>query len=537
MRCLKWVLIGFISFLGLNLFGQTTSCFTVNPIVNATCPGLKTGSISLNISGGSGSYSIFFNGSTIAITQTTFLNLSAGAYSIRIIDTKNINCAQTISATINSYLVPTVTITGNYFFCSGQNISLTATLDKFYSSTYSYAWSNGNSGSAVNIFPTSTSTFSVTVTDAAGCAVTSSKLITQLSSPVVSFSESYVNCSGKPVTLVPIINGGTSPYTYSWDGVISSTATKTVNPSSPQTYCLSVRDANNCTVPACVVVNQRSINVNLPTGISKCQGESYTILPTVSNFSGALSYQWSNGATSSTNPVTINATQSYAVTVSDATGCIGTASTSIGMNANPSVNLPTAVDVCQFNAITLDTKLSSTSNSFSWSNGNTASAITLTPSTSTNVSVTVTNASNCKSVATVSLKVRSNPSVSLPTSQITCANTPFTLTPLVSGGTPGYSYLWSNGSTNATLTTSLSVSSAISLRVTDQNGCAANLTTSITVRNSPTVSISGTTLICPGQTISLNTNTTGGNSPYTYQWNTNSNNQNILMPNLEGPEK
>ena len=520
MRCLKWVLIGFISFLGLNLFGQTTSCFTVNPIVNATCPGLKTGSISLNISGGSGSYSIFFNGSTIATTQTTFLNLSAGAYSIRIIDTKNINCAQTISATINSYLVPTVTITGNYFFCSGQNISLTATLDKFYTSNYSYAWSNGNSGSAVNIFPTSTSTFSVTVTDAAGCAVTSSKLITQLSSPVVSFSESYVNCSGKPVTLVPIINGGTSPYTYSWDGVISSTATKTVNPSSPQTYCLSVRDANNCTVPACVVVNQRSINVNLPTGISKCQGESYTILPTVSNFSGALSYQWSNGATSSTNPVTINATQSYAVTVSDATGCIGTASTSIGMNANPSVNLPTAVDVCQFNAITLDTKLSSTSNSFSWSNGNTASAITLTPSTSTNVSVTVTNASNCKSVATVSLKVRSNPSVSLPTTQITCANTPFTLSPLVSGGTPGYEYLWNNGSTNATLTTSLSSSGIISLRVKDQSGCIATAISGITLTPNPTISISGIFEICPGQSTTLTALPSGGTLPYSYKWST-----------------
>ncbi len=529
MRCLKWVLIGFISFLGLNLFSQTTSCFSVTPITNPTCPGLNTGSISLNISGGSGSYSIFFNGSTIAITQTTISNLSAGAYSIRILDTKNINCAQTISATINNYIVPTVRITGNYFFCSGQNISLTATLDKFYSSTYSYAWSNGNSGSAINIFPTSTSTFSVTVTDAAGCAVTSSKLITQLSSPVVSFSESYVNCSGKPVTLVPIINGGTSPYTYSWDGVISSTATKTVNPSSPQTYCLSVRDANNCTVPACVAVNQRSINVNLPTGISRCQGESYTIVPTVSNFSGALSYQWSNGATSSNNTVSINATQVYAVTVSDATGCIGSASTSIEMNANPSVNLPTALDVCQFNAVTLDTKLSTTSNIFIWSTGSTTSAITLTPSNSSNVSVTVTNANKCKGVATVSLNVKSNPSVFLPNSQITCANTPFTLSPLVSGGTPGYAYLWNNGSTNATLTTSLSRSSAISLRVTDQNGCAANLTTSITVRNSPTVSISGTTLICPGQTISLNTNTTGGTSPYTYQWNTNSNNQNISV--------
>ena len=66
MRSLKWVLFGFISFLGLNLFSQTTSCFTVNPIVNATCPGGKTGSISLNISGGSGSYSIFFNGASTA---------------------------------------------------------------------------------------------------------------------------------------------------------------------------------------------------------------------------------------------------------------------------------------------------------------------------------------------------------------------------------------------------------------------------------------------------------------------------------------
>ncbi|MFN5577332.1 MAG: hypothetical protein ACK5BH_13660, partial [Bacteroidota bacterium] len=520
MRCLKWVLIGVISFLGLNLFSQTTSCFTVNPIVNATCPGLKTGSISLNISGGSGSYNIFFNGSTIATTQTTFLNLSAGVYSIRIIDTKNINCAQTISATINNYLVPTVTINGNSSYCSGQNISLTANLDKFYSTSYSYVWSNGNSGSTINIVPTSAGSYSVTVTDAAGCNVTSSKLITQVSGPSVSFSGSYTNCSGKAVTLVPIISGGTAPYTYSWDGVISSSASKTVNPTSPQTYCLTVRDANNCSSQACVVVNQRFLNVNLPTGVSKCQGESYMIVPTVSNFSGALSYQWSNGATSSTNLVTINATQSYALTVSDATGCSGTASTSIGMNANPSVNLPTAVDVCQFNAITLDTKLSTTLNSFSWSNGNTASAITLSPSTSTNVSVTVTNASNCKSVATVSLNVKSNPSVFLPTSQITCANTPFTLSPLVSGGMPGYDYLWNNGSTNATLTTSLSSSGIISLRVKDQNGCIATAISGITLTPNPTISISGIFEICPGQSTTLTALPSGGTLPFTYKWST-----------------
>ncbi len=499
---------------------QTNTCFSATYVANPTCPGLKTGNISLNITGGSGSYSIFFNGSTIATTQTTFSNLSAGAYSIRIIDTKNINCAQTITAIINNYLVPTVTINGNSSFCSGQNISLTATLDKFYSTSYSYAWSNGDKGSIINFVPTSTGTYSVTVTDAAGCNVTSSKSITQVSGPSVSFSGSYTNCSGKPVTLVPIINGGTGPYTYSWDGVISSTATKTVNPTSPQTYCLTVRDANNCSSQACVVVNQRFLNVTLPTGISKCQGESYTIVPTVSNFSGALSYQWSNGSTSSTNPVTINATQSYAVTVTDATGCIGTASTSIGMNTNPSVNLPTSLDVCQFNAVTLDSKLSTSSNTFTWSTGSTASAISLTPTTSTNISVTVTNANNCKSVAAVSINVKSNPSISLPTSQITCANTSFTLTPAVSGGTPGYAYLWSNGSTNTTLTTSLPVSGAISLRVTDQKGCIATAITGVTVTPNPTMAITGIFEICPGQSTTLTALPSGGTLPYTYKWNT-----------------
>lgn len=508
-----------ISSWSFELKAQTTSCFSVTFVASPSCPGLKTGSISLNITGGSGAYNIFFNGSTIATTQTTFSTLPSGNYSIRIIDTKNINCAQTISATINNYLVPTVTINGNSSFCSGQNIILSATLDKFYSTSYSYNWSNGSKGTPINFAPTFSGLYSVTVTDAAGCSVTASKSITQVPGPTVSFSGSYTNCSGKSVTLVPLINGGTGPYTYSWDGVISSTATKTVNPTSPQTYCLTVRDANNCSTQACVVVNQRFLNVNLPTGISKCQGESYTIVPTVSNFSGALSYQWSNGSTGSNNTVTINAAQSYAVTVSDATGCVGTASTSIGMYANPVVNLPSSVDVCQLNSVTLDTKLSTTSNTFTWSTGSTTSAITLTPSSSSNVSVTVTNANKCKAMSAVSINVKSNPSISLPTSQISCVNTAFTLSPIISGGTPGYEYLWSNGSTNNILTTTLSLSGTISLRVKDQNGCIATATTSITLNPNPTISISGFFDICPGQSTTLTALPSGGTLPYSYKWN------------------
>ena len=208
------------------------------------------------------------------------------------------------------------------------------------------------------------------------------------------------------------------------------------------------------------------------------------------------------------------------MTVSDATGCIGTAATSIGMNANPVVNLPTSVDVCQSNSVTLDTKLSTTSNTFTWSTGSTTSAITLTPSSSSNVLVTVTNVNNCKAVAAVSINVKSNPSISLPTSQTSCANTAFTLSPIINGGTPGYEYLWSNGSTKATLTTTLSLSGAISLRVKDQNGCIATATSSINLNPNPTVSIVGNFEICPGQVTTLAALAIGGTIPYSYKWST-----------------
>jgi len=504
-------------------------CFTVTSSTTPSCPGEKTGRISLTISGGSGSFLIYFNGSTSATTQTVYANYPAGIYTFRVSDTKNANCDRSFTATITNYSVPRVTISGNSTFCSGQTISLTANLDKVYQNPYTYLWSNGRTGSTINFVPTSGGTINVTVTDAVGCSVNAATSVSQVAGPSVSFSGSYTNCPGKDVTLVPTISGGTAPYTYSWDGVISATSSKTVSPTTAQTYCLTVKDANNCSGQACVVVNQRSLNVTLPTGVSICQGDIYTLKPSVGNFSGVLSYQWSNGSKSESISFPVNSTQTYSVTVTDGTGCTGISSTSIAMVPNPVINLPTSVDVCQSNSVTLDTKLSASTHLFRWSTGATTSAITLSPMASVTISVTVTNINKCQQSASVNVNVKPNPSISLSTSLSVCANTPFTLSPTVTGGSPGYVYLWSNGSSNTTLTTSLSTSGAISLRVTDQNGCNANWTTAIAVRNSPSVSISGPTPICPGQTISLISSVTGGSGPYTYRWNTNANNQNISV--------
>jgi hypothetical protein len=385
---------------------------------------------------------------------------------------------------------------------------------------YSYLWSDGSTSTTISKSLSSPTTLSLKVTDQNGCTSNWTTAISVRNSPLVTISGTTLICPGQTISLNTMTTGGSSPYTYQWN-TNSNNQNILVSPTSVTTYTVTVTDNLGCSSFSNITISPtKAINITLPTGISKCQGESYTMVPTVSNFSGGLSYKWSNGSTGSTNPVTINATQSYAVTVSDATGCIGTASSSIGMNANPVINLPTSLDICQFNAVTLDTKLSTTSNTFAWSTGSTTSAITFTPSSSANVSVTVTNANNCKAVSAVSINVKSNPSISLPTSQISCANTAFTLSPIINGGTPGYEYLWSNGSTNATLTTTLSLSGAISLRVKDQNGCIAIATSSINLNPNPTVSIVGNFEICPGQVTTLAALAIGGTIPYSYKWST-----------------
>jgi hypothetical protein len=520
MFCHKQVLLGILLFWSFQNVAQTTTCFNVNPTVVATCPGKSSGSIALNITGGIGPFSVFVNGSTIALPLTNFLNLPAGTYSFRILDTKNDKCVKTLSLTVLTALVPKVSISGNSNFCPGQSIGLTANLESAPPTSYSYVWSNGQTGNTINFAPSSAGTYSVTVTDPLGCSVSASKSISQVSGPSVSFSGNYTNCPGTSVTLIPIISGGSTPYSYIWDGVSSSTSSKTVNPSLPKTYCLTVRDANNCTGIACVTVNQRVISVSLPTGISVCQGSNYTLSPTVSNASGTLTYKWNNGSSGSSQTILVDATQTHAVTVTDGSGCSGSASTSIGMVSNPVIPLPSSAEVCQANSLTLDTKLSASSHTFRWSTGSTTPSVTLNPTSSSTASVTVTNTNKCQSSAAVTISVNPNPVVILPTTQSTCANTPFSLTPAVSGGTPGYTYLWNDGTTTATLTKSFSSPSALSIKVADNKGCFGTANVAINLIPKPTVSVSGIFEICPGQSTTLTALPSGGTGPFKYKWNT-----------------
>ena len=99
------------------------------------------------------------------------------------------------------------------------------------------------------------------------------------------------------------------------------------------------------------------------------------------------------------------------------------------------------------------------------------------------------------------------------------------LTVSASGGTPMYSYSWSNGSTTSnTSSTTNSISNLTngnySVTITDSNGCKATVATTITEPSSLTANATATDVSCnEGNDGTVDLTVTGGTAPYTYAWN------------------
>ena len=155
---------------------------------------------------------------------------------------------------------------------------------------------------------------------------------------------------------------------------------------------MSINTADGCTATTSFTFNvpQNSISLTLPGSVSGCSSA------TINAGAGYASYQWSNGATSSS----INVTQSgtYTVTVTDANGCSGTAQTyaNIGAGSIAQPNLGDNVSTCA-NNYTLNAGAGYSS--YQWSTGATWQNITVNQSGT--YTVTGTDASGCRASVAV----------------------------------------------------------------------------------------------------------------------------------------
>ncbi|RMF03524.1 MAG: DUF11 domain-containing protein, partial [Bacteroidetes bacterium] len=298
-------------------------------------------------------------------------------------------------------------------------------------------------------------------------------------------------CAGDAVTLTVNVTGATGNLTYLWTPSGLTTATITVTPPATPgsyTYSVDVTDDASCTVTASVQVTVLALPTVTFSGDQEiCSGESTTITA-----SGGTSYLWSTGATTpditvsptNTGPNSVDVT--YTVTVTDGNSCSTVASVPVTVHPNPTASLVGNPTVCEKQATTLTASGAGPDGSYAWNTGDNTATITVTPQSIVTYTVTVTDQNTCVDSISVTVTPAPEPIVIAASTEI-CSGDNETVTLTASGGT---TYQWDADAGNAT-TASVDVTPIVTtvydVTVTDDNGCSAASSVTITVLEQPVI--------------------------------------------------
>ena len=275
-------------------------------------------------------------------------------------------------------------------------------------------------------------------------------------------------------------------------------------PTTPGTYKFQATYNGNTCVQNFDIVSSATATITPSGPTTFCQGDSVILTANAGS-----SYLWSTGATK--RSITVKNTGSFTVTVTFANGSSAASSaTTVTVNTLPAATVTAngTTTFCQGDSVILT---SSAGTSYLWNNGATTRSITV--KTAGSYSVKVTNANNCSATsAATAVTVNTLPSATISASGSTtfCQGDSVILT-----SSAGVSYLWNNGKTTRSIT--VKTAGSYSVKVTNTDNCSATSTaTAVTVNTLPsaTISASGTTTFCQGDSVIL-TSSAG----VSYLWN------------------
>jgi gliding motility-associated-like protein len=204
-------------------------------------------------------------------------------------------CTKTASVIITqpATLLTTSILSSTDENCFGNNSGIATVGASGGDPAYTYLWSAG-SQSQSTATGLSAGTYTVAVTDSAGCTVTSSVSITQPNAIAPTPTIVSATCINNDGSISLAMAGGTTPYTYQWSPVTSTSSS--ISGLSAGNYKVIITDAHGCLDTVTITVPLDStFNLKI-TGLDTiCKGVADTLTA-----SGATTYLWSNGNTSST---------------------------------------------------------------------------------------------------------------------------------------------------------------------------------------------------------------------------------------------
>ncbi len=528
----------------------TSATITVNPLTvsNSVVPASATvscGSPAAITATGGGTYA-WSNGAT-----TANINVSPTTNTTYTCTVTNGLCSNTTSRaiTVNPITVSATVVPASATVACGSSAAITAT------GGTSFLWSTGETTATINPTPGATTTYTCTVTNAAGCSAIASQTVTVVpftpSNTIVETSgvanDAIIGCG----TMATITASGGANYVWSSvpSGFYANTQTINVSPTTTTTYSCMITSTLSCGSVLASTSRTVTVTSTANTTVTETSGTPNDAIVTCGSAtnitaSAGAGYIWygPTGYFASTATVTVNptVTTTYYCTVTSTTGCapavVATTITVTPISASYTVTETSATpnDGTIFcgHAATIS---ASGGNTYSWISipaGFTANTATInvSPTTTTTYSCLVTNSKGCVAsniqpiinvIPIVASHTVTETSGTPNDGAVICGST---ATITAEGGN---TYSWTSipagfTATTATINVTPTTTTTYSCVVSNGAGCATATTQAIiSVASDANTTVTETsgipndgTIIC-GQTASIEASSLNSNS---YQW-------------------
>ncbi len=389
--------------------GCTSTCeATVNASDAPTCSlvttdtscGTNDGSVAGTAMGGVAPYTYLWNtGDTLAVIS----GLAADTYTLTVTDANG--CTSTCEAIVNTSDAPTCNAVSTDTTCGESDGAVSGSASGGVE-PYTFEWSNGETtGTITGLVADS---YTLTVTDANGCTSTCEAIVNASDAPTCTLVATDTNC-GDDGSVAGTVMGGEAPYLYLWN---TGDTLSVMSGLIPDTYILTVTDANGCTSTCEAIVDDAS---GLPTCTvavidTSCGENNGSVTANASGGTPPYSYVWNMGQSSST--ISNLSQGTYTVTIADANGCTSTCSGNVGESSALSCNATSNSPVCGGELLQL-METGGDAVSWSWTGPNGFSSFEQNPefvatnSSAGSYQVVIAHASGCLDSCIVNIEIDS----------------------------------------------------------------------------------------------------------------------------------
>lgn len=484
---------------------------------SVTCNGGNNGFAAVTVAGGTGGYT--YNWSPGGITAATANTLTAGVYVVTVTDANL--CSATATTTIIQPTPLATTLTTTNVKCNGGSDGTANIAYLGGAGTTTFLWGPGlQSGNPVNNLLAGPQTVTITSNGACPTILTFTLTEPTLLTAVVSATNS--NCGQANGKVCAVVAGGTGALTPLWSNGINTLCNNSVVAGA---YTFSVTDANGCVALASGLINDIAgpvVSITSQTNVNCFGGNNGAATTTITGGVLPYTYLWSGSPTFTTQDVLTGFNVGIKnITVTDAAGCIGTASVQITEPTQLVSAIGSFTNVSCFGqsngGATVITNGGTGVYSYLWSPSAQTNSV-LTNVSASSPTCVVTDANGCTS--TSSLVITQPQALVMAASSfsnISCfGGSNGQISTTVQGGTGGYTYVWLPSGSAPTISGLLA--GGYSVTVTDANACSINANFNIIEPSVLTSTFSSLPATCGLANGSATVSLGGGTPSYSLVW-------------------